>query len=100
MSRARMCPQARVSWAYWSYGWGCGIPARLVSNTARTRLSTPGSSGRISVPLYGICRVRAPCARIRCAARMASRRGSGQVKPGQLGGGQGDELDPERLDEA
>jgi hypothetical protein len=59
-------------------------------------LSTRGSSCRISLPIYCICRVRAPCA-------YALRRHHGlvqclrQIDPGQLGGGQGDKLDPERL---
>jgi hypothetical protein len=78
MLRARMCPQARVCWACRSYGWGRGISARPVSNAARTRLSTAGSSCRISLPMYCICRVRAPCVRIRCAATTASCRISGR----------------------
>jgi hypothetical protein len=52
---------------------------------------------RITLPIYCSCRVRAPCERMRCTASTASCRVSGKRQPGQLGGGQGDELDPERL---
>ena len=47
-------------------------------NAARTRLSTPGSSCRITLPIYCGCRVRAPCERMRCAASTASCRVSGR----------------------
>jgi len=54
------------------------------------------SSCRISLPIYCIWRVRAPCAHP--LRRQHGRvEGLRQIEPGQLSGGQGDELNPECL---
>jgi hypothetical protein len=55
--------------------WCHGRPG---ANAARMRLSAGGSSCRISLPIYCIWRVCAPCERIRCAAT-ASCRASGRA---------------------
>jgi len=56
------------------------------------RLSAVGSSCRITLPIYCIWRVRAhPLRREHSFVQ-----GLRQIQPGQLGSGQGDELDPER----
>ena len=57
---------------------GAAGPARPGANAARMRLSAVGSSCRITLPIYCIWRVRAPCERIRCAATTASCRVSGR----------------------
>jgi hypothetical protein len=73
------------------------VTARPGANAMRIRLNAAGSSCRITLPIDCRCRVRAPCARIRCAASTASCRVSGRSSRAQLDGGEGDELDPERL---
>ena len=78
MARARVYWHARVCGACRIYVWGRGVPARPGANAARTRLSTLGLSCRISLPIYCIWRVRAPCPRSCCAASTASWRGSGR----------------------
>jgi hypothetical protein len=62
----------------------------------RIRLSAAGSSCRITLPIYCICRVRAPRAHPLCRDHGLVQR-LWQIQPGQLDSRQGDELDPERL---